>query len=103
MLYACILFLLFGTLFGNLNAIAMEPMGHVAGMASAIIGASSSVLSLILASIIGQLYNGTLVPMTSGFVILCGLAFAMTIYEKRYLTNKRCWHAIKNKLVCRKQ
>jgi DHA1 family bicyclomycin/chloramphenicol resistance-like MFS transporter len=28
MLYACILFLLFGTLFGNLNAIAMEPMGH---------------------------------------------------------------------------
>jgi DHA1 family bicyclomycin/chloramphenicol resistance-like MFS transporter len=27
--------------------------------------------------------------MTSGFVILCGLAFAMTIYEKRYLTNKK--------------
>ncbi|MNZ02372.1 multidrug effflux MFS transporter [Acinetobacter calcoaceticus] len=85
MLYACILFLLFGTLFGNLNAIAMEPMGHVAGMASAIIGAASSVLSLILASIIGQLYNGTLIPMTCGFVILCGLAFAMTIYENRYL------------------
>ncbi|EOQ71055.1 multidrug effflux MFS transporter [Acinetobacter pittii] len=85
MLYACILFLLFGTLFGNLNAIAMEPMGHVAGMASAIIGAASSVLSLILASIIGQLYNGTLIPMTAGFVILCGLAFAMTIYENRYL------------------
>lgn len=85
MLYACILFLLFGTLFGNINAIAMEPMGHVAGMASAIIGASSSVLSLILASIIGQLYNGTLIPMTSGFVILCGLAFAMTQYEKRHL------------------
>ncbi|HCA5348744.1 multidrug effflux MFS transporter [Acinetobacter baumannii] len=85
MLYACILFLLFGTLFGNLNAIAMEPMGHVAGMASAIIGAASSVLSLILASIIGQLYNGTLIPMTGGFVILCGLAFMMTVYENRYL------------------
>ncbi len=85
MLYACILFLLFGTLFGNLNAIAMEPMGHVAGMASAIIGAASSVLSLILASIIGQLYNGTLIPMTCGFVILCDLAFMMTVYENRYL------------------
>ncbi|MBR7680158.1 multidrug effflux MFS transporter [Acinetobacter nosocomialis] len=85
MLYACILFLLFGTLFGNLNAIAMEPMGHVAGMASAIIGAASSVLSLILAAIIGQLYNGTLIPMTCGFVILCGLAFMMTVYEKRQL------------------
>ncbi|WP_215900900.1 multidrug effflux MFS transporter [Acinetobacter seifertii] len=85
MLYACILFLLFGTLFGNLNAIAMEPMGHVAGMASAIIGAASSVLSLILASIIGQLYDGTLIPMTGGFAILCGLAFMMTVYEKRQL------------------
>lgn len=85
MLYACVLFLLFGTLFGNLNAIAMEPMGHVAGMASAIIGAASSILSLILASIIGQLYNGTLIPMTCGFAILCGLAFAMTIYENRHL------------------
>ncbi len=85
MLYACILFLLFGTLFGNLNAIAMEPMGHVAGMASAIIGAASSVLSLILAAIIGHLYNGTLIPMTCCFVILCGLAFMMTVYEKRQL------------------
>ena len=85
MLYACILFLLFGTLFGNLNAIAMEPMGHVAGMASAIIGATSSILSLILASIIGQLYDGTLVPMTCGFVVLCGLAFGITIYEKKLL------------------
>jgi len=83
MLYACILFLLFGTLFGNLNAIAMEPMGHVAGMASAIIGASSSILSLILASIIGQLYSGTLVPMTGGFVILCGLASVITVYENK--------------------
>ena len=83
MLYACILFLLFVTLFGNLNAIAMEPLGHVAGMASAIIGASSSILSLILASIIGQLYDGTLIPMTSGFVILCGLALVMTLYENK--------------------
>ena len=85
MLYACVLFLLFGVLFGNLNAIAMEPMGHVAGMASAIIGASSSILSLILASVIGQLYNGTLIPMVCGFMVLCGLAFMITVYEKRLL------------------
>ena len=87
MLYACILFLLFGILFGNLNAIAMEPMGHVAGMASAIIGASSSVLSLILASVIGQLYKGTLIPMTCGFMILCGLSYAITLYENKLNKN----------------
>lgn len=85
LLYASLLFSVFGCLFGNLNAIAMEPMGHVAGMASAIIGASASVLSLILATIIGQLYNGTLIPMTWGFAILCGASFLIMLSEKRWL------------------
>ncbi len=83
MLYACLLFFMFGMLFGNLNAIAMEPMGHIAGMASAIIGATSSILSLGLAAIIGQLYDGTVLPLTTGFAVLCGLAFLITMYEQR--------------------
>jgi DHA1 family bicyclomycin/chloramphenicol resistance-like MFS transporter len=62
----------------------MEPMGHVAGMASAIIGASSSVLSLILATIIGQLYDTSLIPLTWGFAILCGLAFLTMYLEARW-------------------
>ncbi|HSX85648.1 MAG TPA: Bcr/CflA family drug resistance efflux transporter, partial [Cellvibrio sp.] len=44
--------------------------GHVAGIASAIIGASSSIMSMVIGTTIGQLYNGTLVPVTSGFLIL---------------------------------
>lgn len=88
MLYACVLFSLFGCLFGNLNAIAMEPMGHIAGMASAIIGACSSILSLILATIIGQSYDGTLIPMTWGFALLCGLAFLVMLSERKWYTTK---------------
>lgn len=84
MLYAVILFFTLGAIFSNLNSIAMEPMGHIAGMASALINAVSSVLSLILAAIIGQLYDGTLVPLTGGFALLFGLAFLLTIYEKRH-------------------
>lgn len=84
MLYACVLFFIFGTVFGNLNAIAMEPMGHIAGMASAIIGATSSILSLGLAAIIGQLYDGTVLPLTAGFALLCGIAFLLTVFEQRY-------------------
>lgn len=83
MLYAVFLFGMFGTLFGNLNAIAMEPMGHVAGMASAIIGAASSIISLILAAIIGQMYDGTLRPMTGGFMILFALAFLIAYRENK--------------------
>ena len=83
-LYAMVLFFSFGLMFGNLNAIAMEPMGHVAGMASAVIGASSSILSLVLATVIGQLYNNTLIPITSGFFVLCALSAAVMYNEFKW-------------------
>ena len=70
LIYAAVVFFCFGLVFGNINAMAMEPMGHVAGIASAIIGASSSIMSMVIGTTIGQLYNGTLVPVTSGFLIL---------------------------------
>lgn len=79
LLYAAVLFLCFGLIFGNLNALAMEPMGHIAGIASAVIGATSSVISIILGAGIGQLYNGTLVPIVSGFLILGGLALLIML------------------------
>lgn len=73
--YAAALFFAFGLMIGNLNAMAMEPMGHIAGMASAIIGSVSSVLSLTLGALIGQLYDGTLVPLTAGFLVLGALSW----------------------------
>lgn len=87
MAYAAILFFAFGVMFGNLNAIAMEPMGHVAGMASAIIGAVSSILSLVLATFIGQLYNNTLVPLAAGFFVLFALSALVTYSEMK-------WHGL---------
>lgn len=83
LLFISLLFFSFGGMFGNLNAIAMEPMGHVAGMASAIIGASASILSLLLATIIGQQYDGTLIPLTWGFLLLCAVALIVMQYEKK--------------------
>lgn len=84
--YAAVLFFCFGLVFGNINAMAMEPMGHVAGIASAVIGAVSSLLSMSLGTWIGQLYNNTLIPMTSGFLILCSLAYALMIFARRQKT-----------------
>ncbi len=82
LVYAAFLFFCFGLVFGNLNALAMEPMGHIAGMASAIIGATSSVMSWAIGSTIGQLYNGTLVPIVSGFLIF-GLLSLLALYCAR--------------------
>ncbi|HEY8190104.1 MAG TPA: hypothetical protein VIF12_05425, partial [Micavibrio sp.] len=82
LLYAALLFCAFGLLFGNLNALAMEPMGHIAGIAAAVIGASSSLLSLVLGTAIGQFYNGTLVPILCGFIVLGALALAALLYAQ---------------------
>ncbi|HRH76167.1 MAG TPA: multidrug effflux MFS transporter [Cellvibrionaceae bacterium] len=83
MLFAGINFLCFGFIFGNSNAIAMEPMGHIAGMASAIIGAVSSAISLVLGTCIGLAYNNSLQPVTLGFLLLCSAAWLAMRYANR--------------------
>ncbi len=82
LVYAAILFFSFGLLMGNLNALAMEPMGHIAGMASAVIGASSSVISMLLGAVIGQLYDNTLIPLSIGFLVLGSLAWVIAVYTQ---------------------
>lgn len=57
-----------GLLFGNFNAMAMEPMGHIAGMAAAISGFLSSLISVVIGGLAGSLYNGTLYPLAFAFL-----------------------------------
>jgi MFS transporter, DHA1 family, multidrug resistance protein len=57
-----------GLMFGNYNAMAMEPMGHIAGMAAAVSGALSSLVAVILGAITGQFYNGTMYPISIAFL-----------------------------------
>lgn len=80
LIYGAVLFFSMGLIFGNLNALAMQPMGHIAGIASAIIGSVSSVLSLTLGIVIGQFYDNTLIPMIWGFISLGGVALAIMHY-----------------------
>ena len=63
-------FFCIGYLFGNLNAIAMRPMGHIAGTASAVIGSLSTFLAVPIAFLIGRLYNATTLPLVGGFALL---------------------------------
>lgn len=73
-----------GMLFGNFNALAMEPMGHMAGMAAAVIGCVSLVISVMLGGIIGQLYDNNLLPIALGFLIAsCASLIMMRIAEDR--------------------
>lgn len=73
MVWGSVAFFCQGLLFGNLNAMAMEPLGHIAGIGAAVIGTLTSVISLALGTIIGQAYDGTVLPLIGGFSVL-GLA-----------------------------
>jgi DHA1 family bicyclomycin/chloramphenicol resistance-like MFS transporter len=76
------LFFCIGVLFGNLNSIAMEPLGHVAGTAAAAIGSATTLLAVALGYLIGQAYDGTLIPMAVGFVSLISLSVLLTAIVK---------------------
>jgi MFS transporter, DHA1 family, multidrug resistance protein len=68
-LWSIALFGLMGLTVGNLNALAMEPMGHIAGLAASIIGAVATVISVVLAAPVGLAFNGTPVPMAIGITL----------------------------------
>ncbi len=57
----------FGILVGNLNALAMEPLGQIAGAGAAIIGSISTLISVPGAILIGNNYSGSVLPLVVGF------------------------------------
>jgi DHA1 family bicyclomycin/chloramphenicol resistance-like MFS transporter len=57
----------FGVLQGNINAIAMEPLGHIAGTASSLYGVVTMTIGTILGGLVGQAYDGTVVPLAFAF------------------------------------
>ncbi len=59
-----------GILFGNLNALAMESLGRIAGIGAGVVGSLSTFISLITGTVIGQSYDGTVLPLTAGFFLL---------------------------------
>ena len=74
MAYFMMVFFCIGILFGNLNSLAMEPLGHIAGIGAAVIGSLSTLITVLLGTMIGQSYNGTVLPLITGLGILAVLS-----------------------------
>lgn len=77
--WMCISFFTIGLTFGNLNALAMEPMGHIAGLAAAVVGGVSTVGAVLIAVPIGLAYDGTVVPLVAAVLICSSLALALML------------------------
>ncbi|MFW2544527.1 multidrug effflux MFS transporter [Primorskyibacter sp. 2E107] len=67
-----------GLTLGNLNALAMEPMGHIAGLAASVIGALATVGAVLLAVPVSLMFDGTPLPVAIGILLqVLGALIAM--------------------------
>ncbi|NKB36033.1 MAG: Bcr/CflA family efflux MFS transporter [Gammaproteobacteria bacterium] len=83
MTYMSFAFFALGIVYGNLNALAMEPLGHIAGVGAAVIASLSTFMSLPIGILIGHSYNGSVMPLILGFTG-CGLScIALVIWTEK--------------------
>lgn len=68
-IYLLVLFFCLGLIFGNLMALAMEHLGSIAGIGAAVVGSTSTLMSVVIAVIIGQQFDGTTYPLAISFLI----------------------------------
>jgi len=82
LLFFALQFFSIGFLFGNLRAMAMEPVGHIAGIAAAITGFISTIMAVPISIFIGRFISGTALPLFIGFSICAALSIGLLIYLK---------------------
>jgi MFS transporter, DHA1 family, multidrug resistance protein len=83
MALATITMFTFGLMISNFTALAMEPLGHIAGTASSLFGSITTLIGIIMGSVIGQAYNGTMIPLSTGFFVCTLIALAVVLVTER--------------------
>jgi DHA1 family bicyclomycin/chloramphenicol resistance-like MFS transporter len=74
---------LFALIVPNFNAMAMEPLGSVAGTASSLIGAFTTLTGALCGLAVGQSFNGTVIPLAAGFLTLGSLTLLVVLWTER--------------------
>ena len=75
-------------LFGNTRALAMEPIGHIAGIGAAINGFVSTIMAVPIATLIGSFINTTALPLFIGFFV-CGVIALLLIQYLNFSNRKK--------------
>ena len=83
LLWQVSVFFMVGVTMGNLNSIALEPLGHIAGIGASIMGAVSTVSSAVIAAGTGQMFDGTIVPLVAGVLLNVTLGFLCMLWLAR--------------------
>ncbi|WP_196159633.1 multidrug effflux MFS transporter [Reinekea sp. G2M2-21] len=73
------MFFCVGILFGNLNSLAMVPLGRMAGIGAAVIGSVSNVVAVLVSGVVGWFFNDTLLPILIGLCVCAVLALVLIL------------------------
>lgn len=79
-------FFMAGLVFGNLNALCLEPLGHIAGVAAAVVGAAATLMAVVIAAPIGLAFDGTPYPLMIS-IFLCSSAATFLMRSTRLTEN----------------
>jgi DHA1 family bicyclomycin/chloramphenicol resistance-like MFS transporter len=85
-LFMALCFMIFfcnGILFGNLNALAMQSLGRVAGLGASIIASVSSLVAVVMAVTVGRFYDQTAQPLAAGFILAGATSLALVLAVRR--------------------
>ena len=69
----------FGLLFANFSTLAVDPLGHIAGIANSVISSVQTLISVLIGGLVGQAYAGSVIPLVLAFLLCCSLALAITL------------------------
>jgi len=74
---------LFSLTMPNFNAMAMEPLGAIAGTASSLIGSYTTLIGALLGLVIGRSFNGTVIPLSAGYLCLGAACLVIVLWTER--------------------
>lgn len=83
MTYLAAIFFCFGLLIGNLNTIAIKPLGHIAGIANSVISSIQTFIAVLIGGVIGSLYAGSLAPLVWGYLGCSAVALLLIRWQLR--------------------
>ncbi|MEZ5811629.1 MAG: multidrug effflux MFS transporter [Rhizobiaceae bacterium] len=78
-----LIFFFFGWIGANFNAMAMEPLGAIAGTGSAVLGFLQTAGGSLVGALIGQSFDGTVTPVAFGFLIVSLAAIGLVLFAER--------------------
>jgi DHA1 family bicyclomycin/chloramphenicol resistance-like MFS transporter len=83
MVLSALMMFAFGLMMANFTALAMEPHGQIAGTASSLYGSITTLIGIGIGMLIGQSYDGTLLPFSIGFFVCALSALAITAVTEK--------------------